>query len=39
MREALIVGLGGATFALIRPWARSGKLPTFARLMDEGSYG
>jgi predicted AlkP superfamily phosphohydrolase/phosphomutase len=39
MRKALIIGLDGATFDLIRPWAHSGKLPTFARLMDEGSHG
>jgi predicted AlkP superfamily phosphohydrolase/phosphomutase len=38
-RKALIIGLDGATFDLIRPWVHSGELPTFARLMREGSYG
>lgn len=33
------VGLDGATLDLIRPWAAEGKLPTFARLMEQGSYG
>lgn len=39
MRRALIIGLDGATFDLIKPWAASGQLPTFARLLREGSHG
>ncbi|MGQ9584244.1 MAG: alkaline phosphatase family protein [Anaerolineae bacterium] len=32
----LVVGLDGATFDLIRPWARADRLPTMARLLEEG---
>lgn len=32
----LVVGLDGATFDLIRPWAQQGRLPTLARLLQEG---
>ncbi len=40
MKErVLIIGLDGATFKLIKPWVKEGKLPTFARLMEEGAYG
>ncbi|MBI3378235.1 MAG: alkaline phosphatase family protein [Nitrospirae bacterium] len=40
MREKVIViGLDGATFNLIRPWVREGRLPALARLMEEGCYG
>jgi len=35
----LVVGLDGATFDLIRPWAAAGHLPTLARLMEEGVHG
>src|SRR5829696_555794 len=34
--KLLILGLDGATFDLIRPWAAAGHLPNLARLMDEG---
>ncbi|UCC65250.1 MAG: alkaline phosphatase family protein [Anaerolineae bacterium] len=37
--KVLVVGLDGATFDLIRPWALEGKLPTLARLMGEGTWG
>jgi predicted AlkP superfamily phosphohydrolase/phosphomutase len=33
------LGLDGATFDLIQPWAQAGKLPTLARLMSVGSWG
>jgi predicted AlkP superfamily phosphohydrolase/phosphomutase len=39
MRRVFVVGLDGATFDLIRPWAEQGKLPTFKRLMDHGAWG
>ena len=39
MHKVFIVGLDGATFDLIRPWAEEGKLPTLRRLMDEGAWG
>jgi len=32
----LIIGLDGATFDLIRPWAAAGHLPNIARLLAEG---
>ncbi len=35
----LVIGLDGATFDLIKPWAEEGQLPTLAWLMREGSYG
>jgi predicted AlkP superfamily phosphohydrolase/phosphomutase len=34
-----VIGLDGATFDLITPWVQSGDLPTFSRLMTEGSWG
>jgi predicted AlkP superfamily phosphohydrolase/phosphomutase len=34
-----VIGLDGATFDLIRPWAEAGYLPTLARLMKEGAWG
>ncbi len=37
--KTMIVGLDGATFDLIRPWAASGRLPTFRWLMSEGTFG
>lgn len=39
MTRLLILGLDGATFDLIKPWAAEGKLPTLARLMQEGVVG
>jgi predicted AlkP superfamily phosphohydrolase/phosphomutase len=35
--RVLVVGLDGATWDLIEPWAQSGKLPFLARLMTEGT--
>jgi predicted AlkP superfamily phosphohydrolase/phosphomutase len=35
----LIIGLDGATFDLIEPWARAGHLPTLAKLMAQGARG
>ena len=37
--RTLIIGLDGATFDLIRPWAQAGHLPTLSRLMAEGCHG
>ncbi len=34
--RTFIIGLDGATFDLIRPWAAAGKLPTFQKLLHEG---
>lgn len=33
------VGLDAATLDLVKPWVMEGRLPTFAKLMDEGCYG
>lgn len=37
--RVLVVGLDGATFHLIRPWAAAGHLPALARLMQQGAHG
>jgi predicted AlkP superfamily phosphohydrolase/phosphomutase len=37
--RALVIGLDGATFDLIEPWAEAGHLPNLARLMAEGAWG
>jgi predicted AlkP superfamily phosphohydrolase/phosphomutase len=37
--RTLIIGLDGATFDLIKPWAQAGYLPTLARLMTQGVHG
>lgn len=37
--KVLVIGLDGATFDLIGPWAAAGHLPTLARLMEGGVYG
>jgi len=37
--RVLVLGLDGATFDLIKPWAAAGYLPTLKRLMDEGAQG
>lgn len=33
----LVIGLDGATFDLVEPMAARGELPTFARLIAEGT--
>src|SRR4051794_12351085 len=37
--KVLVLGLDGATFDLIKPWAAAGYLPTLNRLMAEGAQG
>lgn len=37
--RVFVVGLDGATFDLIRPWAEAGHLPTLAHLMRAGTWG
>ncbi|MFO7967353.1 MAG: alkaline phosphatase family protein [Archaeoglobaceae archaeon] len=39
MMKVVVIGLDGATWNLIEPWAREGKLPNFQRLMENGSWG
>jgi len=36
--RVLVLGLDGATFSLIEPMAKSGRLPNLARLMEEGAW-
>jgi predicted AlkP superfamily phosphohydrolase/phosphomutase len=38
-QKVLVIGLDGATFDLIEPWAAAGLLPNLSRLMAEGSHG
>ncbi|MFA4662853.1 alkaline phosphatase family protein [Pyrococcus kukulkanii] len=37
--KVLVIGLDGATWDLIKPWAEEGALPTFKKLMEEGTWG
>lgn len=37
--KILLLGLDGATFDLILPWAQAGLLPTLSHLMREGAWG
>ncbi|MBN1483084.1 MAG: alkaline phosphatase family protein [Chloroflexia bacterium] len=37
--KVLIIGLDGATFDLIEPWAAQGKLPHLGQLMERGAWG
>jgi len=37
--KVMIVGLDGATFDIIKPWADKGELPTFKKLMKNGVWG
>lgn len=39
MTKVLVIGLDGATWDLIKPWAEEGKLPTFKKLMTRGAWG
>jgi len=39
MTKVLIIGFDGATWDLIKPWAEEEKLPTFKKLMQEGTWG
>jgi len=39
MTRVLVIGIDGATFDLIHPWAKEGHLPNLARLMSEGTHG
>jgi len=39
MKKVLVIGLDGATFDMIKPLVRKGKLPTLAKLMKGGVHG
>lgn len=38
-RRVFVIGLDGATFDLIQPFIERGLLPTFKKLMENGTYG
>lgn len=38
-RRVLVIGLDGASFRLLEPWARAGDLPTLADFMARGCFG
>ena len=38
-RRIIILGLDGATFSIIKPWAEANELPTFRKLMNKGAWG
>lgn len=37
--KVIVVGLDGATWDLIKPWAEEGKLSTFRKIMEKGAWG
>lgn len=37
--KVLIIGIDGGTFDLIHPWVKENKLPNFASLMKNGTWG
>ncbi len=37
--RTLVIGLDGATFDLIKPWAAQGHLPALRQLMEQGAHG
>ena len=39
MVKVLVIGFDGATWDLIKPWAEEGKLPTFKKLIENGTWG
>jgi len=38
-QKVLVIGLNGATWNLIKPWAEEGKLSNIKQLMYEGVWG
>ena len=38
-RKVMIIGVDGLEWDVMGPLIETGKLPTFARLMDEGAWG
>jgi predicted AlkP superfamily phosphohydrolase/phosphomutase len=38
-RRMVLLGLDGATFRIIKPWAEAGHLPHFARLFSDSAWG
>lgn len=38
-RKIISIGLDGASWRVLNPWIREGKLPIFRRLLENGCYG
>ncbi|MCD6291348.1 MAG: alkaline phosphatase family protein [Anaerolineae bacterium] len=38
-KRVWVIGLDGAPWSLLRPWAEAGLLPTLVRLMKDGAWG
>ncbi len=38
-RRTIIIGLDGATWTFLKPWAEKGELPALKKLMERGAYG
>lgn len=38
-RKIFVLGLDGGTLNLVEPWIKEGRLPNFAKLFKNGSYG
>ncbi|MFC1598230.1 alkaline phosphatase family protein [Patescibacteria group bacterium] len=39
MNKLIFIGIDGATWDLIKPWAEAGDLPAFKKILDEGTTG
>jgi predicted AlkP superfamily phosphohydrolase/phosphomutase len=39
VKKTVVIGMDGATWDLLKPWADEGKLPVLKNLMENGSYG
>ncbi len=39
MPKVLLIGLDGASWRVLEPWARAGRLPHVAKLMQRGAWG
>jgi predicted AlkP superfamily phosphohydrolase/phosphomutase len=39
MSKVLVIGLDGGTLDLVEPWAKQGKLPVLAGMMESGKFG
>lgn len=37
--KVVVIGLDGGTLDLVEPWVKQGKLPTFKKIMENGTYG
>lgn len=37
--KVLVIGIDGATFDLMKPWIKQGKLPNFEKVIENGTHG